>query len=108
MELFARSEQSRELDDLLTELESRDLTNVLTQSCTGTILLAVGTHQTCLATRLDPRLAASVSTSTGPHSNGPVTAGGLGIRLRTPLSWIATRRHTPGGALLVGSGELTW
>ena len=52
-----------------------------------------------VATGLDPRLAALVSTSRSPHSNGLLTAGGwehdwaLSV-LRTPWLGTATRRHT--------------
>ena len=81
-----------EFDDGQTGIVSLD--KCLDSIKCGTILLAVGTHQTCLATRLDPRLAALVSTSRSPHRNDLIPAGGLGTRLRTPDLGIATRRYT--------------
>ena len=54
---------------------------------------------------LDHILAASVLTSTGPHSNCPVTAG-VGNRTESSLSGTATHHHTPGDVLLVGPRDL--
>ena len=78
----------------------------MTQSSAGTILPRCG-H----SPNLDRRKAGSQAGCCSVHlyrstQERSGNCWGLGTRLRTPWLGTATRRHTPGGALLVGPGEL--